>query len=481
MTWIYNTASVLTQRAGFLQWDQSVHVLSVVISDRGSPPLSSTNTLSITVCDCDLDGNRRSCSRGTSPQLVVGLNLPHCRHLHPHFACNISFFQISNPNDPPPPPPPVGSVSAHDPDFINSPVRYSIDRKSDSEQYFNIDRTSGVIRIFRPLDRETVALHNITVLAAESLDPSKVGKAVVLVSVLDVNDNAPSFAIEYKTFVCENSRSGQIIETLSAVDRDEPERGHHFLFSLTAEAAGNFNFTLRDNKDNTASVLTQRAGFLQWDQSVHVLSVVISDRGSPPLSSTNTLSITVCDCDLDGNRRSCSRGTSPQLVVGLNVAATAVTCILTLLGIATVIVVMRHRRAELLMMDDERDVRENVVRYDDEGGGEEDTEAFDMFTLRHSNQTNTDPVRTESTLDKNRLFQEFIRDKLQEADLDLTAPPYDSLQTYAFEGSASAAESLSSLNSSESEPDYGSLKEWGPKFRKLRDLYGHWEGGGINS
>ncbi|XP_033182389.1 cadherin-7-like [Anabas testudineus] len=375
----------------------------------------------------------------------------------------------------------VGSVSAHDPDFINSPVRYSIDRKSDSEQYFNIDRTSGVIRIFRPLDRETVALHNITVLAAESLDPSKVGKAVVLVSVLDVNDNAPSFAIEYKTFVCENSRSGQIIETLSAVDRDEPERGHHFLFSLTAEAAGNFNFTLRDNKDNTASVLTQRAGFLQWDQSVHVLSVVISDRGSPPLSSTNTLSITVCDCDLDGNRRSCSRGTSPQLVVGLNVAATAVTCILTLLGIATVIVVMRHRRAELLMMDDERDVRENVVRYDDEGGGEEDTEAFDMFTLRHSNQTNTDPVRTESTLDKNRLFQEFIRDKLQEADLDLTAPPYDSLQTYAFEGSASAAESLSSLNSSESEPDYGSLKEWGPKFRKLRDLYGHWEGGGINS
>lgn len=42
--------------------------------------------------------------------------------------------------------------------------------------------------------------------------------------------------------------TSQIIQTLSAVDRDEPENGHHFLFSLTAEAAGNLSFTLRDNR-----------------------------------------------------------------------------------------------------------------------------------------------------------------------------------------------------------------------------------------
>lgn len=39
----------------------------------------------------------------------------------------------------------------------------------------------------------------------------------------------------------------QIVQTLSAVDRDEPGNGHHFLFSLTAEASGNLSFTLRDN------------------------------------------------------------------------------------------------------------------------------------------------------------------------------------------------------------------------------------------
>ncbi|XP_069575394.1 cadherin-7-like [Brachyistius frenatus] len=395
----------------------------------------------------------------------------------------------------------VGSVSAHDPDASNSPIRYSIDRKTDVDRYFDIDSSSGLITTNRRLDREISVLHNITVVATEILDKSQVGKAVVLVSVTDVNDNAPSFAIEYQTFVCENVQPGQIIETLSAVDPDEPENGHHFLFSL---AAGNLNFTLTDNNDNTASVLTRRAGFLQQDQPVHFLPVVISDGGSPTLSSTNTLTVTVCECDLQGNRRRCNQGASRLLADGLSTAAAVLlTCVLTMLGVVMVTVAIRRRRSEPPFMDDEREIRENIVRYDDEGGGEEDTEAFDMFALRHLNQTKlieraaavaavavaaTEPPlvpRTpESRTDNNWLFQEFIRDKLQEADLDLTAPPYDSLQTYAFEGSGSAAESLSSLdslNSLESEQRYDFLSEWGPRFRKLADLYGQHEGGGVAS
>ena len=163
-----------------------------------------------------------------------------------------------------------------------------------------------------------------------------------------------------------------------------------------------------------------------------------------------------------------------------------------------VMVAIRHRSREPLRVDDERDIRENIVRYDDEGGGEEDTEAFDMFTLRHLNQTNQSrrdpdvqplglPRTSHSHMDKNWLFQDFIGDRLQDADLDLTAPPYDSLQTYAFEGSGSAANSLSSLNSLDSlnflecEQNYDFLREWGPRFRKLADLYGHNGEGGFSS
>lgn len=43
-----------------------------------------------------------------------------------------------------------------------------------------------------------------------AVDPSQVGKGVTLISVMDVNDNAPVFAIEYETFVCETAEPGQV-------------------------------------------------------------------------------------------------------------------------------------------------------------------------------------------------------------------------------------------------------------------------------
>lgn len=46
--------------------------------------------------------------------------------------------------------------------------RYSIDRNTDLERYFNIDANTGVITTAKTLDRETNAVHNITVLAMES-------------------------------------------------------------------------------------------------------------------------------------------------------------------------------------------------------------------------------------------------------------------------------------------------------------------------
>ncbi|KAM9307714.1 cadherin-7 [Gastrophryne carolinensis] len=381
----------------------------------------------------------------------------------------------------------IGTVAAHDPDSSNSPVRYSIDRNTDLERYFNIDATTGVITIAKPLDRETNAVHNITVLAMESQNPAQIGRGFVAISILDINDNAPEFAVEYEASVCENAPPGQIIQEISAVDRDEPSNGHWFYFSLPPDASS-INFTLLDNKDNTASVITKKNGFRRQEQSVFYLPVVIVDSGSPSLSSTNTLTIRVCDCDADGIAQTCN-AEAYTLPAGLSTGAliAILACVLTLLVLVLLIVTMRRRKKEPLIFDEERDVRENIVRYDDEGGGEEDTEAFDMTTLRNLNIIRDNKSRRDVTPEiqflsrpstrsapDNLIFREFIWERLKEADVDPCAPPYDSLQTYAFEGNGSVAESLSSLESvsSNSEHNYDYLSDWGPRFKRLADMYG---------
>ncbi|XP_054876895.1 cadherin-7-like [Poeciliopsis prolifica] len=389
----------------------------------------------------------------------------------------------------------IGRVSAHDPDNSNSGIRYSIDRNTDLERFFNIDALSGIISTAKSLDREANSIHNLTILAIESLDPNQIGKGITLITVLDVNDNAPVFAIDYETLLCENSMPGQVIQTISAVDKDEPLDKHHFNFSLDATIAGNLNFTLRDNKDNTASILTKRGGFRRREQAVYRLPVLITDNGKPTsLSSTNTLSVRVCDCDSDGVALSC--GAVAYTATGLSTGAllAILGCIITLLVLVLLIVTMRRRRKQPLILEEERDIRENIVRYDDEGGGEEDTEAFDMVTLRNLNIIRDPAARRDVTPDTptfyqytsasrppykslpdNVVFREFIWERLKDADVDPTAPPYDSLQTYAFEGSGSVAESLSSLESlsTDSDQNYDYLSNWGPRFKKLADLYGN--------
>uniref|UniRef100_A0A8C6MIU8 Cadherin-10 n=1 Tax=Nothobranchius furzeri TaxID=105023 RepID=A0A8C6MIU8_NOTFU len=383
----------------------------------------------------------------------------------------------------------VGSVSASDPDDKRSPVRYTIDRRTDMDRVFNIHAGNGSVFTLRDLDREESAWHNISVIATEFNNPRLMSRVPVYIRVLDVNDNAPTFATNYETFVCENAKANQRIQTVSATDPDEPLGGHRFTFSLAPEAAGKANFSVRDNKDNTAWILTRRSSYNSLQKSVYHVPVVISDGEYPMQSSTSTLTIRVCTCDREGNMKLCN----PEALtarVGLSTGALVaiLLCVIILLsefrGLFT-----RQRKKEPLIISKE-DVRDNVVSYNDEGGGEEDTQAFDIGTLRNPEaiedskqrrdiipETFYPPVRRPvlpPSRDNNGDVRDFINQRLQENDSDPTAPPYDSLATYAYEGNGSVAESLSSLESvtTEGDQDYNYLSEWGPRFKKLADMYG---------
>lgn len=192
---------------------------------------------------------------------------------------------------------------------------------------------------------------------------------------------------------------------------------------------------------------------------------------------------------------------------------------------------LRNKKAskEPLILSEE-DIRENVVTYDDEGGGEEDTEAFDIAALRNPKASEsrrkfhsylgrgTDLYRDEDgagdeaedderivvvrrrkaqemeygnyspvsepawfvidcvpreisqsapslLLDGHDIIQQIIQRKVAEADLDTRGPPYDSLQTYAYEGRGSLAGSVSSLGLTAAVPElnYVDLEDWEPE------------------
>ncbi|CAL8318958.1 unnamed protein product [Boreogadus saida] len=184
---------------------------------------------------------------------------------------------------------------------------YSIDRRTDMDRVFNVHAGNGSVFVLRELDREEAAWHNISIIATEFNAPRQMTRVPVFVRILDVNDNAPTFATNYETFVCENARANQRIQTVSASDPDDPVGGHRFVFSLAPEeASGKANFSVRDNKDNTAWVLTRRNSYLSLQRSVHLVPVVISDGEHPALSSTSTLTVRVCTCDRHGNMQLCN-------------------------------------------------------------------------------------------------------------------------------------------------------------------------------
>ncbi|KAM6979788.1 cadherin-22 [Aplochiton taeniatus] len=390
----------------------------------------------------------------------------------------------------------VGLVTARDPDVENTPVRFSIDQSTDQEGIFHIDPVSGAITLGEILDRETAGWHNITVTAVEADNQAMVSHSAVSIRILDVNDNPPELAMPYEASVCEDAKPAQLIHTISVVDRDEPQTGHRFFFTLAPEAPSNPHFTLWDVKDNTAGIRTQRSGFNRHQQSVYFLPILVVDSGPPSLSSTGTLTIHVCGCDAEGAIQSCSASAyavSSALSPGALIAM--LVCILILIVLVLLILTLKRHRKGQRMSEDEEDMRDNVIKYNDEGGGEQDTQAYDMSALRNlydfpenkSGDAGAESLRPLPKWFQARgasgvdggpaadysLFKGYIRKKVEQADGDLSVPPYDSFQTYAFEGSGSPALSLSSIHtlSTGSEQDFSYLSDWGPRFRQLAGYY----------
>ncbi|XP_051038539.1 cadherin-12 [Phodopus roborovskii] len=384
----------------------------------------------------------------------------------------------------------IGAVTAQDLDVGSSAVRYFIDWKNDGDSYFTIDGTEGTIATNELLDRESMAQYNFSIIASKVSNPLLTSKVNILINVLDVNEFPPEISVPYETAVCENAKPGQIIQMVSAADRDLSPAGQQFSFRLSPEATIRPNFTVHDFRNNTAGIETRRNGYSRRQQELYFLPVVIEDSSYPVQSSTNTMTIRVCRCDSDGIILSCNVE-AIFLPVGLSTGAliAILLCIVILLAIVVLYVALRRQRKKDTLMTSKEDIRDNVIHYDDEGGGEEDTQAFDIGALRNPKVIEENKIRRDIKPDSlcfprqrphvedNTDIRDFIHQRLQENDADPAAPPYDSLATYAYEGNGSVAESLSSIDSltTEADQDYDYLTDWGPRFKVLADMFGEEE------
>ncbi|XP_016338388.1 cadherin-18-like [Sinocyclocheilus anshuiensis] len=370
----------------------------------------------------------------------------------------------------------VSMVTAKDPDSTRSKVRYSIDQNGEGDALFTIDVDSGLITTTKSLDREEVAWHNITVMASET--DTQLAKGLRVSS------------LKLMSFKSGEEEEAQVIQTIRATDKDNFANGR-FTFALPEDLPANPNFTLKDNEDSSASVLARRQGFSQAEQELYQLPVVVWDGGEPVLSSTSTLTLRVCPCQ-HGARTPVCRAQAFLSSAGLSTGAliAILLCVLILLAIVVLFVTLRSKKSkkEPLIMSAE-DIRENVVTYDDEGGGEEDTEAFDIAALR--NPAAAEEMRMRKDLQSevwramgtealspaltlpDEDIHEVIKLKVVEADRDTSGPPYDSLQTYAYEGRGSPSGSISSLDLPEpqTELDLSEVDKWGPEVQVLSRVF----------
>uniref|UniRef100_A0A8C5BJH0 Cadherin 2 n=1 Tax=Gadus morhua TaxID=8049 RepID=A0A8C5BJH0_GADMO len=384
------------------------------------------------------------------------------------------------------------TFTAQDPDrYMRQTVRYT--KLFDPANWLEIDNLNGRISTRAVLDRESPYvknnLYNVTFMASDNGNPPASGTGTLQIYLLDINDNAPHvFPPEVE--MCERPEPNGI--NITASDPDLIPNAGPFAFELANRPLDTRrNWTLMRLNGEQAQ-LRLRIGFLE--SGIYTVPVIITDSGNLPMSNTSYLRVKVCQCDQHGDCVDMERIIAAGLGTGAIIAI--LICIIVMLVMVLMFVMWMKRRdkerqAKQLLIDPEDDVRDNILKYDEEGGGEEDQD-YDLSQLQQPDALEAECVKVGiRRLDERPMHHDhqypvrsaaphpgdigdFIHEGLKAADNDPAAPPYDSLLVFDYEGSGSAAGSLSSLHSSSScgDQEYDYLGDWGPRFHRLADLYG---------
>ncbi|XP_017404324.1 cadherin-23 isoform X5 [Cebus imitator] len=189
----------------------------------------------------------------------------------------------------------VATVKAQDPDAgSNGQVVFSL-ASGNIAGAFEIVTTNdsiGEVFVARPLDREDLDHYILKVVASDRGTPPRKKDHILQVTILDVNDNPPVIEspFGYNVSVNENVGGGTAVVQVRATDRDI---GINSVLSYYI-TEGNQDMTFRMDRIS-GEIATRPAPPDRERQSFYHLVVTVEDEGTPTLSATTHVYVTIVD------------------------------------------------------------------------------------------------------------------------------------------------------------------------------------------
>uniref|UniRef100_A0AAZ1XTU7 Cadherin domain-containing protein n=1 Tax=Oreochromis aureus TaxID=47969 RepID=A0AAZ1XTU7_OREAU len=174
----------------------------------------------------------------------------------------------------------------------NKEIIYTLSTKEQDHvlQIFKIDPNTGTLTVEGNVDFEEHPVFEIRAQASDKGQPPMSAHCKVLVEVLDLNDNAPEiFVTSLLNTVKEDAKAGTAVALVSVIDKDGGKNGE--VHCTVDEDAP---FKLETNYKNYYSLIVI-APLDRETISGYDVTIIASDGGSPPLSSTSIIPIQVSD------------------------------------------------------------------------------------------------------------------------------------------------------------------------------------------
>ncbi|XP_072240912.1 protocadherin-23 [Leuresthes tenuis] len=245
---------------------QNKYSLEIVAEDKGEPPLSSTQTLSVNI------------DQTTAEDSLAFETLVYQVEIGEGFRKDSRVIQVRG----------HWTRGTH---MSNSGLTYSLEAEPGFPPApFRIHPKTGWLYLSHNLDYEVESRYRFQVLATskETSLANTTATATVIVLVLDVNDNAPVFSSEVYYFTVPEGSSPQgIVGTVKAIDKDS---GKNSQLSYILLSDGKF---FRINA-KTGEIINWVA-LDREQQGQHSLKVMVTDQGHPRLNATTTVHVLIAD------------------------------------------------------------------------------------------------------------------------------------------------------------------------------------------